>query len=492
MRNRTIQTTATTAVVGLAALVSSMSAAPAVQAATPGPTLRLIAAQSTITITKSGNNEVSVDPGIWLASVGSDLRLDVQRASLTKRMTITQLIKSPSGAINRRPLPRTVLDGWDGLKYFFRFSVRDSRGKLVISLPITFCPDSSNPQRTSPGSPPTSPYPQQCDTFDPFQLASIWGIEKGWAVDPAQTSSLPELPLALGQYTVTEAITKRYTSLFRIPADLATATVKLRVISSKHSSGAMSRGIASAHHTPPAQLAPPPNVPGLPHPPRTALPDLIAQPSWGISVAHTRSGQDLLNFGATVWIGGHGPLDVQGFRVPDSPVMKAYQYFWRDGHIIGRAKAGTMGFAGYNHWHFRQFAAYRLLNASKKLVLHSHKEGFCIAPTDSVNLLLPHAIWQPSVIGLGGQCGVATALWVEEDLPIGWGDTYDQDVPGQAFDITNVPNGVYYIEIIANPLHELHELTDSNNISVRKVILGGRPGHRTVRVPAWHGIDPES
>jgi hypothetical protein len=22
--------------------------------------------------------------------------------------------------------------------------------------------------------------------------------------------------------------------------------------------------------------------------------------------------------------------------------------------------------------------------------------------------------------------------------------------------------------------------------------LGGRPGHRTLRVPAWHGIDPES
>jgi hypothetical protein len=23
------------------------------------------------------------------------------------------------------------------------------------------------------------------------------------------------------------------------------------------------------------------------------------------------------------------------------------------------------------------------------------------------------------------------------------------------------------------------------------VILGGTPGHRTVKVPAWHGIDPE-
>jgi hypothetical protein len=28
-------------------------------------------------------------------------------------------------------------------------------------------------------------------------------------------------------------------------------------------------------------------------------------------------------------------------------------------------------------------------------------------------------------------------------------------------------------------------------VSLRKVILGGKPGHRTVRVPAYDGIDPE-
>ncbi len=65
-------------------------------------------------------------------------------------------------------------------------------------------------------------------------------------------------------------------------------------------------------------------------------------------------------------------------------------------------------------------------------------------------------------------------------------------MPGQSFDITHVPNGAYYIEIIANPLKVLRESNTSNDVSLRRVILGGRPGHRTVRVPAWHGIDPES
>jgi hypothetical protein len=37
----------------------------------------------------------------------------------------------------------------------------------------------------------------------------------------------------------------------------------------------------------------------------------------------------------------------------------------------------------------------------------------------------------------------------------------------------------------------LRESNMRNDISLRRVILGGKPGHRTVRVPAWHGIDPE-
>lgn len=54
-----------------------------------------------------------------------------------------------------------------------------------------------------------------------------------------------------------------------------------------------------------------------------------------------------------------------------------------------------------------------------------------------------------------------------------------------------MPNGTYYIEVIVNPEKVLHESDTSNDVSLRKVILGGTRGHRTVRVPAFDGIDPE-
>jgi hypothetical protein len=92
---------------------------------------------------------------------------------------------------------------------------------------------------------------------------------------------------------------------------------------------------------------------------------------------------------------------------------------------------------------------------------------------------------------LSTACGGPEALWVREVLPVGWGDTYYQGLPGQSFDVTDLPNGTYYVKVQANPGGHLYESNMANNVRLRKVILGGRPGHRTVRVPPWHGIDTE-
>jgi Lysyl oxidase len=127
-----------------------------------------------------------------------------------------------------------------------------------------------------------------------------------------------------------------------------------------------------------------------------------------------------------------------------------------------------------------------------RVVVRSRKVGFCIAPTDNVNMVLRYATWQPSYTGIEGNCGDPSALWATEILPVGWGDTYVQTVPYQSFDITKIPDGTYYIEIVANPEHLLRETNTANDVSLREVIISGKPGHRTVRVPAWHGMDPEN
>jgi hypothetical protein len=470
----------------LAAPIMTVPAQAAVQSAAQGPTVKLMVAQKTISLPRYGG-QVFLDPGVWVASLGSALQFDVQRVTYARPVTIAQVIRLPGGGTTTVALPRSVLDGFNGLRNFLGLTVRNSHGQVVARGRIGFCPNTFDPERATPDSPASSPYPQQCGAFDPFQKGAVWGVAKGWAVDPFEFVGRT-YRLALGTYHVTVVINHPYLRLLGISPRNATASVKVKVV---RPTGLFGR--ASRPRRAPAAPLPslPRNVPVLASAPRTALPDLVPLPSWGISTSHAGK-LDLLNFGATVWIGGTSPLDVEGFRSNGSPTMQAYQYFWQNGHVIGRMRVGTMGFAGYNHWHFQQFARYQLLNASRAVAVRSHKEGFCIAPTDAVDLLLPHAVWQPNSIGLLGQCGSPTALWVQEYLPVGWGDTYFQTVPGQSFNITHLPNGTYYIEVIANPLKVLRESNLSNDVSLRRVILGGTPGHRTVRVPAWHGIDPET
>jgi hypothetical protein len=486
------------AAAGFASAVAAATlAAPALagtHAATQGPVVKLIAAQNSITLT-SFRGRVYLDPGVYAASLGSALQFDVQRASYTKPITLTQVIYRRGGGTTTRSLPGSLLDGFNGLRDFLRLSVADTAGKVVASFRPVFCLN-GNPQRAVLDSARANPYPAGCAN-DPFPKSLVMGLPRGWAADPAGFSASfppPTVQLAPGTYTVTATIAPQYVRLLHVTAADATASVKLTVVKGRGCCAAAAPSTAPAP-APARTLAPLPRVPSLASPPAAALPDLVPLPSWGIRVFHAgRPGLDLLTFSATVWVGGNSPLDVEGFRSNGSPVMKAYQYFWRNGHVIGRARAGTMGFDsqhGHDHWHFEQFARYQLLDSAKNLAVRSHKVGFCIAPSDPVNLLAPHAVWQPPSIGLSGACGLPTALWVQEMMPVGWGDTYLQSIAGQAFNITSVPNGTYYIEITANPQHVLYESNTRNDVSLRKVILGGTPGQRTVKVPAWHGIDPE-
>jgi hypothetical protein len=485
------------ALAGLTAASVTVPGLTGAAASTPaGPRIKLIPAQNSITVPRYGRT-VYMDPGIWTASLGAALEFDVQRPDFTSALSLTQLIHLPGGGVQQVPFPDTLIGRIPTqLRRFIQITVASTKGKVLDTAKVGFCPDSYDPQRASLDSPASSPYPSEC-VGDPFPKSLVWGVAKGWAVDPMEQNSVG-FRLGLGTYQVTETILSPYTKLLNIaPAD-ATATVKVKVVK-----GSGCCGLAGTRARPdrrPARALPTlPAARTLADPPASSLPDLVPLPSWGISVHHIRAtkqhpASDQVDFGATVGISGNGPLDVEGFRSNGSPTMKAYQYFWRNGKVIGRARAGTMGFdtkKGHNHWHFQQFAQYSLLDSAHQLAVPSHKVGFCIAPTDPVDLLQPGAVWQPSFLGFGGQCGSPTALWVQEELPLGWGDTYFQSVAGQSFNITHLPNGTYYIQIQANPEHVLYETDTSNDISLRKVILGGRPGHRTVRVPALNGIDPE-
>ena len=470
--------------IALVAMLAMFVTAAGTSAAAPAPTpaapkLRVFTATPSVDLFKYRNQPVPLDIHAYVAALGGDFRIDASKAKYGDPIVTQQVVGS-----SRRTLPSWVPDGWSGLRNFLHYTVHDMQGKIVASADMTFCPAGFNMQRVDDSGPATPTFPFFCGT-NPFTLGSVWGIDQGWASGLDYISPAVQVPL--GRYTVTVSFPQAYRQLFHIDPKDASTTVKVHVVKSNGGCPPPCGGVVRPAHA----SAVPTSVPTDTTPDPSTVPDLVPLPSWGINIDHQGT-RDYLDFGATVWDRGPAPLVVEGFRRPGKNIMDAFQYFYKNGVPVSRAPAGTMQYdprPGHQHWHFKQFAEYSLLNGGQSLVVRSTKEAFCLAPTDAIDLLARNAEWNGFQIGLPGACGDAGSLWTRETLPVGWGDTYFQGLPGQSFDITSLQNGKYYIKVLTNPTGVLIEANKANNTKLRLVILGGTPGHRTVTVPPYHGID---
>jgi hypothetical protein len=317
----------------------------------------------------------------------------------------------------------------------------------------------------------------------------VWGIDEGWAVNLSGDQGI-KLDLNPGKYTAHLIVNPAFQQAFSMAPQDSAAEFKIKIPKpGKHPCCA---GVTATYRESPESIgAPTQGVPTIIDPDPSLLPDLRMMPAFTIDIRNGKNGKSRMNFASMVWVDGASSMVVEGFRRPGGDVMDAYQYFYRGEQVAGRAPVGTFEFDrrdGHFHWHIQQFAAYRVIDAKMNELVRSSKQSFCLAPTDPVDLSLEGADWDVMSTGLRAACGELEALWIREVLPLGWGDTYFQ-VGGQAFDVTHLPNGRYYIEVEANPLLLLKEQDTTNNTMRREIILKGKNGARRVTVLPWNGIE---
>lgn len=445
--------------------------------ATAPPTVRIFAADIEVTVERGRGDRVWVDPGIWVASTGGAFELRASRPDYETPVSLVQTDAATGTVL--RTLSAKMLDDWSGLGQFFHVRVRDGDGSVVASEDVTFCPNTHYRARLSDDGPLNSSYPYLCGG-NPFTRGTVWGIDDQWAV-----SALSEYGVEFHgdrrHYRLRVAISPEWVSALGIAPDDASANVHIKVV-------ARGRRAMPARTSATAQTPQRPRVQTETNPDPRSLPDLIALPAWSISV-ESRRGRDILSFNATEWNAGPGTLVVEGFRGLDQELMDAFQYFMVDGEAIGRAPIGRLGFhPAHHHWHFEEFTEYSLLNAAKTEVLVSGKQSWCLANTDAIDLSVQNAKWDASAGDLFTMCGDLGALWIREVLDVGWGDTYAQFSRDQAFDITDLPNGDYYIRTTVNPTGALFESDATNNVEDRLIRLRGQAGARRVIVSPWHGV----
>jgi hypothetical protein len=384
--------------------------------------------------------------------------------------------------------PTGIMPNFSGLPDLTKTVIRSVKtGKVVRRIRLDAC-FGYGAQRVRPEAPATSPYADLYGCpWNPYTLGSVMGIQAGWVAPMAGEGWSLRVPR--GRYDVTSRITAPYRTSLGLSATEGVATTRLVV---KKGSDDRRR----QHRPRPAKVAQAaahaPVGPSAVPPPGSPAPDLRSLPAWEIQL--NRQGT-ALRFAATVWNAGNSPLVVDGFRSEEHPdEMDAYQYFFdADGNQVDYKSVGEMHWHAQNHqhWHFEDFARYRLLNADLTQAVRSTKQSFCLANTDAVDYTVEGADWNPENTDLSTSCGGGDALSVRQVLSSGSGDTYLQYRYGQAFRIDKVPNGIYYISIEANPFGDLYELDETNNQSLRKIKLSGKGEKRRVKV--WPvGIVDES
>jgi hypothetical protein len=493
--------------------------------------IRLVAASGSQTIERYKGEPVFLyDLGLYeVADQGFEIR--TSRSSFATPVNATLTVGQGQDATTRA-LPPGLMKYADHIPDFYGMNVKNAAGKVVLKEITGFCPNSYSAARANPAAVPTSPYPQGCGDH-PFARGGVFGIAAGWSAPALDDfSGSTGFDGRDGTYTLTLTVRPVWRRALGISVTDATTTIKVKVktvpgdATGFPGSASTAQAGAQAHqHVAPTGVLSPQrvaleaarlraqgvaNTPAARAPESSSvlsraaaaaagpMPDLRSLPAYQIGLNNLDakgrpSKKTYIDFGATVWNSGPSPLVVDGFRRPGTKIMDAYQYFFdAQGNEVGSAPAGTLQFdsrPGHNHWHFTAFASYRLLNADRSVAVRSGKEAFCLAPTDPVNLNLDGANWRPAATGLETACGSQGALSIREVLDAGWGDTYGQYLPGQSFDVTKLPKGIYYIQVLANPDGKLAESSSANNSSLRKIKLGGDPGgRRSLKVYPYQGI----
>ena len=428
----------------------------------------------------SYEGQVYTDLGLKLIAGDKPFEVWSHRASYDQ--PITSEWRVGNGAMTA--LPDGTLDSFAGLPDFLDVTVtRVKTGAVSAHLTTTTCLNGWS-QRVHPDAPPSSPYPGGCP-WNAYTVGSVMGVQAGHAV-PAIADYSTNLVLKPGKYDVVATIADEYVDLFGIaPAD-TTATTRMTVKRESFERPATPRAsdvLTPAAHEPKRSSAGH-RAPGDP------MPDLQSLPAWDIQL--NRKGT-AIRFAATVWNAGDSPLVIDGFRTEeDEDTLTTYQYFFdTDGNQTGHQEVGVMNWhaQNHNHWHFEDFAQYRLLNEDMSEAVLSNKQSFCLANTDAVDYTVEGADWKPEGTDLSTACAGFDALSVREVLSSGSGDTYMQFRYGQAFPIDDVPNGTYYIAVEANPVLNLVESDYDNNNAYRKIVLKGKGEKRKVVVEKVGIID---
>lgn len=205
--------------------------------------------------------------------------------------------------------------------------------------------------------------------------------------------------------------------------------------------------------------------------PELRLPDIIVRQSDLLdNDIRNTGGRTLLRLSNGTANIGPGALHLYGVTPGnDDGTQDVRQRVYREDDSFFERVAGSFVYhPEHNHIHFEEWAQYRLrsvvgIDGVGEVVASGSKTSFCILDLGVYDRSLPN--YRPG--GFYRSCSSTT-----QGLSVGWIDVYSKSLPGQNIDITDVPDGHYWLESEVDPNNNVLEANEDNNITRVLVTIG--------------------
>ena len=214
------------------------------------------------------------------------------------------------------------------------------------------------------------------------------------------------------------------------------------------------------------------------------MPDLVVRPSdlYEHDIVEVE-GRRLLRLTNGTANRGEGSLYVYGVPpepdgVPHDPdgiperQLIVQRVFYEDFSFIDIEAGFFIYHSEHKHIHVQDWSRYRL-----RQVVDGDQVGSVVAEGDKISSCLidgavddsslPYFSEFPRFISCGTQV---------QGISVGWVDVYTRNLPGQQIDITDVPDGDYWLESEVDPLDQFLELNEDNNVTRIRITIGSPPG----------------
>lgn len=195
----------------------------------------------------------------------------------------------------------------------------------------------------------------------------------------------------------------------------------------------------------------------------------------------TQPGRVLMRLSTAVGNHGTGPMEIFGGPVSGS-VQQVYQRVYDSNGTFQDRLAGNFVYhPTHSHLHLEGFATYNLRTITTGggvggIIAAGAKTSFCLInvtqywPSTTSSALVPHGRG-------GGSCGQV------QGISAGYADVYSSGLQDQWIDVTSVPSGSYWLEVIADPDNHILESNESNNVVRIQVNYTNPTGGTTNRAP---------